>query len=100
MTNGAIFLLACIAAVAITSGCASGPTASAKEGPKANTSVAPSEPAATEPTMRPEWPPVIKVPGGVDWYPPKARRSGLEGRVLVAFDITAAGRVRNASILW
>jgi TonB family protein len=34
------------------------------------------------------------------YYPTGAMRLGVEGRVLVAFDITAAGRARNVSILW
>jgi hypothetical protein len=35
-----------------------------------------------------------------DWYGPQAKLLGVEGRVLVAFDITAAGATKNVSILW
>ena len=35
-----------------------------------------------------------------DWYPTLARERGLEGRVLVGFDITAAGLARNVSVIW
>jgi TonB family protein len=35
-----------------------------------------------------------------EWFPPKARRMGMEGRVLVAFDITARGRAEHISVIW
>jgi len=35
-----------------------------------------------------------------DWYGAKAKRLGIEGRVLVAFDVTAKGAAKNISILW
>jgi hypothetical protein len=35
-----------------------------------------------------------------DWYGPQAKRLGMEGRVLVAFDITMGGLSKNVSILW
>jgi TonB family protein len=38
--------------------------------------------------------------GTIDWYPVQARRAGLEGRVLVAFNVTPAGQATNASIIW
>lgn len=38
--------------------------------------------------------------GNIDWYPIQARRAGLEGRVLVAFNVTPAGQATNASIIW
>jgi TonB family protein len=33
-------------------------------------------------------------------YPPNALRKGVQGRVLVAFDITSAGVARNVSVIW
>jgi hypothetical protein len=35
-----------------------------------------------------------------DWYGPQAKRLGVEGRVLVAFDIATAGDAKNVSIIW
>jgi len=35
-----------------------------------------------------------------DFYDPKAKRLNAEGRVLVAFDITPAGRAAKVSVLW
>jgi TonB family protein len=35
-----------------------------------------------------------------NYYPDAARRAGTEGRVLIAFDISADGRVRNPSVIW
>jgi hypothetical protein len=43
--------------------------------------------------------PAIKL-SHEDWYPPAARFRNLQGRVLVAFDITPAGVAANISILW
>ena len=35
-----------------------------------------------------------------DWYGDAARRAGLEGRVLLAFNITPDGRAKNPSVIW
>jgi TonB family protein len=35
-----------------------------------------------------------------DYYPVGAVRAGIEGRVLVAFDITSAGLAKDVSVLW
>lgn len=35
-----------------------------------------------------------------DWYPLPARWNGLEGRVLVGFDIGSDGRTKNISVIW
>jgi TonB family protein len=35
-----------------------------------------------------------------DWYPTSARREGLEGRVLLGFDIMATGLAHNVSVIW
>jgi TonB family protein len=45
----------------------------------------------------PQW---VVTPKDQDWYPADAQRTGLEGRVLVAFDITADGRAKSISVLW
>jgi TonB family protein len=37
---------------------------------------------------------------GQDWFPVVAKRMGLEGRVLVGFDIDARGRAKNISVIW
>jgi TonB family protein len=44
--------------------------------------------------------PQIEATGSLDFYPPAALRDGIEGRVLIAFDITAAGRTRNVALVW
>lgn len=44
--------------------------------------------------------PHAKYQSNHDWYPTSARREGLEGRVLVGFDIVATGLVRNVSVIW
>ncbi len=43
--------------------------------------------------------PVFQFPTQ-EYYPETARRKGLEGRVLMAFDITPAGRAKNVTIVW
>lgn len=43
--------------------------------------------------------PMIKL-APRDWYPPEARFGNMQGRVLVAFDITAAGVAKDISIIW
>jgi hypothetical protein len=35
-----------------------------------------------------------------DWYGPQAKRLGIEGRVLVAFDIATDGKPDHVSVLW
>lgn len=42
--------------------------------------------------------PPLKNSKGI-YYPEAAKRAGLEGKVLVAFDIVADGRVANLSII-
>ena len=54
---------------------------------------------ASDPFQLPKLPP-MDFPRNVDWYPDRARASGLEGRALVAFDITTAGSVQGVSMLW
>lgn len=44
--------------------------------------------------------PHFGAPPGEDFYPPEAEILGVEGRVLLAFDITTEGKARNISILW
>jgi len=55
--------------------------------------------AASDPFELPKLPPV-DFSRNIDWYPPRAAVAGLEGRVLVAFDITPAGSAQRISILW
>jgi TonB family protein len=55
------------------------------------------EPLST--ASEPEILPPIKSSKGV-YYPEAAKRVGLEGKVLVAFDIVADGRVANVAILF
>jgi len=43
--------------------------------------------------------PSLKSSKGI-YYPDAAKRVGLEGKVLVAFDIVADGRVANLSIIF
>jgi hypothetical protein len=54
---------------------------------------------ASDPFQLPKLPP-MDFPRNVSWYPPRAWTAGLEGRVLVAFDITLAGSAQRISILW
>jgi TonB family protein len=51
--------------------------------------------SATEPRL-----PRIEATGSLDFYPPAALRDGIEGRVLIAFDITPAGRTTNVALVW
>jgi TonB family protein len=44
--------------------------------------------------------PKIALPNREDYYPPQAKRSGLEGVVSVAFSIDERGRIVNPSILY
>jgi TonB family protein len=44
--------------------------------------------------------PLYQLLSHQDWYPLAARQAGLEGRVLVGFDITADGHIRNISVIW
>jgi len=44
--------------------------------------------------------PHVQLETNRDWFPAAAKRMGLEGRVLVGFDITAQGRVTNISVIW
>ena len=44
--------------------------------------------------------PPFKLEGVRDWFPEVARRDGLEGRVLVGFDIAAQGSAKNISVIW
>jgi TonB family protein len=44
--------------------------------------------------------PLYQLLSHQDWYPLAAREASLEGRVLVGFDITADGHVRNISVIW
>jgi TonB family protein len=37
---------------------------------------------------------------GQDWYGATAKRQGLEGRVLVAFNITTDGQAKDVSVIW
>lgn len=55
--------------------------------------------AASDPFQLPKLPP---MDFSQTWnpYPPRAATAGLEGRVLVAFDITSAGSAQRISILW
>jgi TonB family protein len=55
--------------------------------------------AASDPFQLPELPP-MDFTRDVNWYPPRAMAAGLEGRVLVAFDITSAGSAQRISVLW
>ena len=55
--------------------------------------------AAPDPFQLPKLPPA-DFSRNVDWYPARARVAGLEGRVLVAFDITSAGSAQRISVLW
>jgi TonB family protein len=55
--------------------------------------------AASDPFQLPKLPPV-EFSHNLEWYPARARFRGLEGRVLVAFDITSAGSAQKISILW
>jgi len=41
-----------------------------------------------------------KVDMSRDWYPDAAKRLGLEGRVLLGFDMKADGRAKNISVIW
>jgi TonB family protein len=36
----------------------------------------------------------------LDFYPPRARLTGDQGRVLVGFNITASGAAENISVIW
>lgn len=70
----------------------------------------PTEPSATTPVPATtkldssawELPklPRFKLGQDQDWFPEAARRDGLEGRVLVGFDITAQGSAKNISVIW
>jgi TonB family protein len=44
--------------------------------------------------------PRSNFPNDQDWYPASARREGLEGRVLVGFDIGTDGRTKKVSVIW
>jgi TonB family protein len=44
--------------------------------------------------------PKVDFSQNMAWYPDRARVAGLEGRALVAFDITPVGSARRISILW
>jgi TonB family protein len=55
--------------------------------------------AASDPFQLPKLPP-MEFSRNVDWYPDRARVTGLEGRALVAFDITPGGSAQRISILW
>jgi TonB family protein len=44
--------------------------------------------------------PRIESTGSLDFYPPAALRDGVEGRVLIGFDITPAGLTKNVSLIW
>jgi TonB family protein len=44
--------------------------------------------------------PRSNLPNDQDWYPASARREGLEGRVLVGFDIGSDGRTNKVSVIW
>ena len=44
--------------------------------------------------------PHFRPESGRDWFPDAARRMGLEGRVLVGFDISAQGRAKNVAVIW
>jgi len=44
--------------------------------------------------------PRFVMPKGQDWYGATAKRQGLEGRVLVAFNITTEGQAKNVSVVW
>lgn len=43
--------------------------------------------------------PKATLPTDQDWYAPAAKRAGLEGTVLVAFDIASNGQSKNVSVL-
>ncbi len=38
--------------------------------------------------------------GNLDWYPETWKQRGLEGRVLIAFDISPAGKASNIVAIW
>lgn len=44
--------------------------------------------------------PGFKPDNSRDWYPAAAKRLGLEGRVLLGFDIKADGSPKNISVIW
>src|SRR6267143_2856747 len=44
--------------------------------------------------------PKVELPQQGDPYSEQGKRLGLEGRVLIAFDITPAGSTENLSIIW
>jgi len=44
--------------------------------------------------------PQMQLDGNGGFYPEPARRTGLEGRVLLGFAITAEGRAKNISVIW
>jgi TonB family protein len=44
--------------------------------------------------------PRIESSGSLDFYPPAALSDGIEGRVLIGFDITPAGHTKNVSLIW
>jgi TonB family protein len=44
--------------------------------------------------------PITEFPPDKDMYAAEARRKGVEGRVLVAFDIATSGRAQNISVIW
>jgi TonB family protein len=65
----------------------------------ANTRVAEEARDAEWDGWRPPKPPRFTLPTE-SFYPLEAMRNGVEGRVLVAFDITPGGTATNTSILW
>jgi TonB family protein len=44
--------------------------------------------------------PQLVMPKGQDWYGGLAKGDGLEGRVLVAFNIAADGHAKKVSVIW
>jgi TonB family protein len=44
--------------------------------------------------------PRIESTGSLEVYPPAALRDGIEGRVLIGFDITPAGLTKNVALIW
>lgn len=44
--------------------------------------------------------PAHDFPNDRDWYPLPARAQGVEGRVLLGFDISSDGRTKKISVIW
>jgi len=51
--------------------------------------------SATQPHLPRLW-----TSGALDFYPPAALGEGIEGRALIAFDITPTGHTKNVALVW